>query len=221
MSSPLPLPLVAAAGACLLLGACASPVAGPVPAALALLEKACLPALPSVQPQAPLATPPAVAAVRATEPAGMDRIEITQTAGMAVLRRVPAVAALPQVPQVPQVPQAPQVQQVRLEILNGNGRPGMAGALARSLAGRAVRVTRTGNAPSFQVARTRVQYRPAQAQAARLLARQLGPAIEVEPANCPNSELRLILGRDFDPAMLHSYYLLQLQLARQALAQLV
>lgn len=209
MSSPLPLPLVAAAGSCLLLGACASPVAGPVPAALALLEKACLPALPSVQPQAPLATPPAVAAVRAPEPAGMDRIEITQTDGMAVLRRVPAAAALP------------QVQQVRLEILNGNGRPGMAGALARSLAGRAVRVTRTGNAPSFQVARTRVQYRPAQAQAARLLARQLGPAIEVEPADCPNSELRLILGRDFDPAMLHRYYLLQLQLARQALAQLV
>lgn len=209
MSSPLPLPLVAAAGACLLLGACASPVAGPVPAALALLEKACLPTLPSVQPQAPLATPPAVAAVRAPEPADMDRIEITQTAGMAVLRRVPAAAALP------------QVQQVRLEILNGNGRPGMAGALARSLAGRALRVTRTGNAPSFQVAHTRVQYRPAQAQAARLLARQLGPAIEVEPANCPNSELRLILGRDFDPAMLHRYYLLQLQLARQALAQLV
>lgn len=209
MSSSLPLPLVAAAGSCLLLGACASPVAGPVPAALALLEKACLPALPSVQPQAPLATPPAVAAVRAPEPAGMDRIEITQTAGMAVLRRVPAAPALPQVPQV------------RLEILNGNGRPGMAGALARSLAGSAVRVTRTGNAPSFQVARTRVQYRPAQAQAARLLARQLGPAIEVEPADCPNSELRLILGRDFDPAMLHRYYLLQLQLARQALAQLV
>lgn len=209
MSSSLPLPLVAAAGSCLLLGACASPVAGPVPAALALLEKACLPALPSVQAQAPLALAPAVAAVRAPEPAGMDRIEITQTDGMAVLRRVPAAAALP------------QVQQVRLEILNGNGRPGMAGALARSLAGRAVRVTRTGNAPSFQVARTRVQYRPAQAQAARLLARQLGPAIEVEPADCPNSELRLILGRDFDPAMLHRYYLLQLQLARQALAQLV
>lgn len=209
MSSSLPLPLVAAAGSCLLLGACASPVAGPVPAALALLEKACLPTLPSVQPQAPLALAPAVAAVRAPQPAGMDRIEITQTDGMAVLRRVPAAAALP------------QVQQVRLEILNGNGRPGMAGALARSLAGRAVRVTRTGNAPSFQVARTRVQYRPAQAQAARLLARQLGPAIEVEPVDCPNSELRLILGRDFDPAMLHRYYLLQLQLARQALAQLV
>lgn len=211
MSSPLPLPLVAVAGACLLLGACASPVAGPVPAALALLEKACLPTLPRLQPLVPPAPQRAAVAVRAPEPAGMDRIEITQTAGMAVLRRVSAAAALPQVQ---------QVQPVRLEILNGNGRPGMAGALARSLAGSAVRVTRTGNAPSFQVARTRVQYRPAQAQAARLLAHQLGPAIEVVPADCPNSELRLILGRDFDPAMLHRHYLLQLQLARQALAQL-
>lgn len=211
MSSPLPLPLVAVAGACLLLGACASPVAGPVPAALALLEKACLPTLPRLQPLVPPAPQRAAVAVRAPEPAGMDRIEITQTAGMAVLRRVSAAAALPQVQ---------PVQPVRLEILNGNGRPGMAGALARSLAGSAVRVTRTGNAPSFQVARTRVQYRPAQAQAARLLAYQLGPAIEVVPADCPNSELRLILGRDFDPAMLHRHYLLQLQLARQALAQL-
>lgn len=214
MSSPLPLPLVAVAGACLLLGACASPVAGPVPAALALLEKACLPTLPRLQPLVPPAPQRAAVAVRAPEPAGMDRIEITQTAGMAVLRRVSAAAALPQVQPVQ------QVQPVRLEILNGNGRPGMAGALARSLAGSAVRVTRTGNAPSFQVARTRVQYRPAQAQAARLLAHQLGPSIEVVPADCPNSELRLILGRDFDPAMLHRHYLLQLQLARQALAQL-
>lgn len=214
MSSPLPLPLVAVAGACLLLGACASPVAGPVPAALALLEKACLPTLPRLQPLVPPAPQRAAVAVRAPEPAGMDRIEIIQTAGMAVLRRVSAAAALPQVQPVQ------PVQPVRLEILNGNGRPGMAGALARSLAGSAVRVTRTGNAPSFQVARTRVQYRPAQAQAARLLAHQLGPAIDVVPADCPNSELRLILGRDFDPAMLHRHYLLQLQLARQALAQL-
>lgn len=220
MSSPLPLPLVAVAGACLLLGACASPVAGPVPAALALLEKACLPTLPRLQPLVPPAPQRAAVAVRAPEPAGMDRIEITQTAGMAVLRRVSAAAALPQVQPVQPVQQVQPVQPVRLEILNGNGRPGMAGALARSLAGSAVRVTRTGNAPSFQVARTRVQYRPAQAQAARLLAHQLGPAIDVVPADCPNSELRLILGRDFDPAMLHRHYLLQLQRARQALAQL-
>ncbi|MGK5024815.1 LytR C-terminal domain-containing protein [Janthinobacterium sp. RB2R34] len=206
MSSPLS--RLAVASACLMLGACASPVAGPLPASLAMLEKSCLPTLPRLPPVATLAPHPVIATVRAPEPAGMDRIEITQSDGMAFLRRVPAAAALP------------QLQQVRLEILNGNGRPGMAGTLARSLVGSAVRVTRIGNAPSFQVARTRLQYRPAQAQAARQMARQLGPAIDVVPADCPNSELRLILGRDFDPAMLHRYYLLQLQLARQALARL-
>lgn len=210
MSSPLP--CLAVAGACLLLGACASPSADRVPASLAMLEKACLPGVPGVPGAAPLphrAQPP-VAAARAPEPAGMDRIEITQYGGMAFLRRVPAAAV-----------ETAAALPVRLEILNGNGRTGMAAALARSLAGGAVQVTRTGNAPSFRVARTRVQYRPAQAQAARRLARQLGPAVEVVAADCPHSELRLILGRDFDPAMLHRYYLLQLQQAREALAQLV
>ena len=137
----------------------------------------------------------------------MDRIDITQSAGMARLRRV--VAASP--------PDAPRL---RLEILNGNGKPGMAAALARTLAGGDLQVVRTGNASSFRVARTRVEYRPAQRQAARQLARQLGNNVEAVAADCPASELRLILGRDIDPAVLHRYYVLQLALARQALARL-
>lgn len=137
----------------------------------------------------------------------MDRIEITQSAGMARLRRV--VAASP--------PDAPRL---RLEILNGNGKPGMAAALARSLAGGDLQVVRTGNASSFRVARTRVEYRPAQRQAARQLARQFGNNVEAVAADCPASELRLILGRDIDPAVLHRYYVQQLELARQALARL-
>lgn len=137
----------------------------------------------------------------------MDRIDITQSAGMAVLQRVAAAS----------VPDAPRL---RLEILNGNGKPGMAAALARSLAGGHLQVVRTGNAASFRVARTRVEYRPAQRQAARRLARQLGANVEAVAAACPASELRLILGRDIDPAMLHRYYVLQLELARQALARL-
>lgn len=135
----------------------------------------------------------------------MDRIEITQSAGMASLQRV---AASP--------PDAPRL---RLEILNGNGKPGMAAALARSLAGSDLQVVRTGNAASFRVARTRVEYRPAQRQAARQLARQLGNNVEAVAADCPASELRLILGRDIDPAVLHRYYVQQLELARQALAR--
>lgn len=137
----------------------------------------------------------------------MDRIDITQSAGMAVLRRVAAASG----------PQAPRL---RLEILNGNGKPGMAAALARSLAGGGLQVVRTGNAASFRVARTRVEYRPAQRQAARRLARQLGANVEAVAADCPASELRLILGRDIDPAVLHRYYVQQLELARQALARL-
>ena len=137
----------------------------------------------------------------------MDRIDITQSAGMAVLQRVAAASG----------PLAPRL---RLEILNGNGKPGMAAALARSLAGGGLQVVRTGNAASFRVARTRVEYRPAQRQAARRLARQLGANVEAVAADCPASELRLILGRDIDPAVLHRYYVQQLELARQALARL-
>lgn len=137
----------------------------------------------------------------------MDRIDITQSAGMAMLRRVAAASG----------PEAPRL---RLEILNGNGKPGMAAALARTLAGGDLQVVRTGNAASFRVARTRVEYRPAQRQAARRLARQLGNNVEAVVADCPASELRLILGRDIDPAVLHRYYVQQLELARQALARL-
>ena len=294
------LPRLAVAGACLLLGACASPVTAPGPAPLALadrngqavlhaqrgemqqavaiweallaggepqalrhayllrnlghayalagrdadalkvLEKACLldplnalawqrlsqvlarlgqheraaRVLAQAQGLRVAATPPAetlpaaapVIAAAAGAPA-MDRIEITQSEGMARLQRVAAASA----------PEAPRL---RLEILNGNGKPGMAAALARSLAGGGLQVVRTGNAASFRVARTRVEYRPAQRQAARRLARQLGANVEAVVADCPASELRLILGRDIDPAVLHRYYVQQLELARQALARL-
>lgn len=155
------------------------------------------------------------------EAPAMARVEITQSDGMARLQRVPAAvrsvpAAVPERP----MPAAP-APQPRLEIVNGNGVPGMAAALARSLAGAPVQVVRLTNETSFQVARTRVEYRPAQEQVARQLARQLGPQVQTQAADCPASELRLVLGRDLsDPAMLHRYYLQQLQLARQVLARL-
>ncbi|PHV28529.1 hypothetical protein CSQ93_09495 [Janthinobacterium sp. BJB426] len=147
----------------------------------------------------------------------MARIDITQTDGMARLQRVSAAAH--------GVPAVAAVPRPRLEIVNGNGVPGLAAALARSLAGAPVQVVRLANETSFQVARTRVEYRPAQEQAALQLARQLGlqvqTQVQTQAADCPASELRLVLGRDLsDPAMLHRYYLQQLQLARQALARL-
>jgi len=148
------------------------------------------------------------------EAPAMARVEIMQSDGMAQLRRVPVAAPQRSVA-------AAGAPQPRLEIVNGNGVPGMAAALARSLAGAPVQVVRLANETSFQVARTRVEYRPAQEQAARQLARQLGMQVQTQAADCPASELRLVLGRDLsDPAMLHRYYLQQLQLARQALARL-
>ena len=171
---------------------------------------------------------PASAPVQALAPVqeapAMARIDIVQSDGMARLRRVPAAArGAPVAALAPAVAATPAVgvARPRLEILNGNGVPGMAAALARSLAGAAVQVVRLGNDASFQVARTRVEYRPAQEQAARQLARRLGSQVQVLAADCPSSELRLILGRDLgDPAVLHRYYLQQLHLARQALARL-
>jgi len=147
------------------------------------------------------------------------RIEITQTDGLSRLQRVPArQAAAPIVVSAP-VPALPP--RPRLEILNGNGVHGMAAAMARSLAGGPMEVVRLGNELPYQVAHTRVEYQPAQEAAARLLARQLGPQVVVIAAECKSCDLRLILGRDFrDPAMLHRYYLQQLQLARLALARL-
>jgi Tfp pilus assembly protein PilF len=167
------------------------------------------------------APPPVPAPVPVEDAPAMARIEITQGEGMARLQRVPAAArSMPAA--VPERPMpAAAVPRPRLEIVNGNGVPGLAAALARSLAGGPVQVVRLANESSFQVARTRVEYRPAQEQAARRLARQLGAQVQTQAADCPASELRLILGRDLsDPAILHRYYLQQLQLARQALARL-
>ncbi len=150
----------------------------------------------------------------------MARIEITQSDGMARLQRVPALPTAP-LPRPSGPVAGASTLRPRLEILNGNGVPGMAAALARSLAGGPVQVVRLGNETGFQVTHTRVEYRPAQEPAARQLARQLGPQVQTVPAACPASELRLILGHDLgDPAVLHRYYVQQLQLARQALARL-
>jgi hypothetical protein len=141
------------------------------------------PAPPSapVQALAPVQEAPAAA-----------RIDIVQATAWP-LRRVPAaVRGAPVAALAPAVAATPAVgvARPRLQILNGNGVPGMAAALARSLAGAAVQVVRTGNDASFQVARTRVEYRPAQEQAARQLARRLGSQVQVVAADCPSSELR-------------------------------
>ena len=171
----------------------------------------------------------AAAAAVPPEPA-MARIEITHADGMARLQRVPAVSADPGVPTMPATALArpvpalalpASVPRPRLEIVNGNGVPGLAAALARSLAGAPVHVVRLANDAHFHVARTRIEYRPAQQQAARTLARQVGMQVQTLAAECPASELRLVIGHDLGHhASLHRYYMQLLLLARQALARL-
>lgn len=172
----------------------------------ALVRQAAAPAPAPV----PLAAP--------AQAAGMERIEIEQGDGVARLRRVAGGRRVAMAPSLPRhVPQALP----RLEVLNGNGAPGMAATLARSLAAGPVQLARFGNAATFRVARTRIEYRAGHGQAARRLAQQIGPRVEVMEAKGQDADLRLIVGHDMaQAATLHRFYLQQLQLARQALARL-
>ncbi|MET3131786.1 Flp pilus assembly protein TadD [Oxalobacteraceae bacterium GrIS 1.11] len=154
-------------------------------------------------------------------PDSMPRTELSQSGGMFSLRRVAATApaAAPVAVTTPQT--VPQTAPLRLEILNGNGVTGMAATLARALASGRLQVTRLGNERGFQVARTRVEYRPPQGEAARELATRLGPQVATEPAACKAADMRVVLGRDLlDPIALRQYYLRQLELARIELAKL-
>lgn len=167
-------------------------------------------------------------------PDGMARIELVPAGGMLQLRRVPATlhasapAAAPAAPAPASVPaSAPApaaplpAAPLRVEIRNGNGVPGMAAALARTLNGGPLRVVRLRNERTFMVERSRVEYGPDQHQAARALATGLGPLVVLEEAACGMSDLRVVLGRDLlDPVALHRYYLKQLKLARLELSRL-
>lgn len=218
---PVPIPLLrlAVVVTSLALGGCIAPIplgVAPPPddrQRVYALEKACLPDPPNARAWQHLALVQASAEeapLAAPELTGMARVVITQSDGMARLQRVAGTQRRPEAQPLPQ-----------LEVLNGNGVSGMAGAVARSLAAGPVQLLRFGNADSFRIARTRIEYRGWHAQAARLLARQIGPHVEVLAVEGQGADLRLIVGRDMaDTAVLHRFYLQQLQLARQALARL-
>lgn len=219
VSSPIPLLRLAVVVTSLALGGCIAPIplgVAPPPddrQRVYALEKACLPDPPNALAWQRLALVQASAEearLAAPELTGMARVVITQSDGMARLQRVAGTQRRPAAQPLPQ-----------LEVLNGNGVPGMAATLARSLAAGSVQLLRFGNADSFKVARTRIEYRGRHAQAAHRLARQIGPHVAVLVVDDQGADLRLIVGRDMaDAAVLHRFYLLQLQLARQALARL-
>lgn len=100
----------------------------------------------------------------------------------AALARPERLAAPPAVPLV--------------EISNGNGVRGMAAALGRSLDRNELRVVRLSNQRGFAVARSRIEFGPGHADAARRLAARLRPAPLLQPARVDGFALRLVLGHD-------------------------
>lgn len=170
--------------------------------------------LPSPRlPPAPLAAP-----MQAARPPAPMTLPHTQAAPGSI----PAMPAAPPAAALPETPaSAAAAAPLRLEIRNGNGVAGMAGALARLVGGDGVQVVKVANAGDFRVPLTRVEYAPQQEAAARAFAARLGPLAISEQADCKTVELRVILGHDLsDPAALRRYYLRQLKLARAALARL-
>ncbi len=91
---------------------------------------------------------------------------------------------------------------LRLEVSNGNGIRGMAGRFAARLSRDGQPVSRITNQPRFDVATTRIEYRPGfKAAALELDARFSLGATQVEARTVrQGSELRLILGHDMTAA---------------------
>ena len=92
----------------------------------------------------------------------------------------------------------------RLQVLNGNGTPGIGSAVADALQPAGFRLVETGNAASFDVPRTRIivyEDSPEQLAVARKVQQLLGVG-EIEVSEVPVSvvDVTVIVGQDFPPA---------------------
>ncbi len=89
---------------------------------------------------------------------------------------------------------------VVVEVLNGSGSPGAARAAARLLEEKGFRIASTGNAPSFDHARTVIQYAKDKQQAATKAAEALNAADaecqEGDSRSLGQFDLRIIVGKD-------------------------
>jgi len=84
----------------------------------------------------------------------------------------------------------------RLEISNGDGRPGLARMVSRQLRDPAFKVVRLTNEKGFGVRQTRVEYLPAFRDTAERLARDVGSGEPVEVAMDGHADVRLVIGHD-------------------------
>jgi Tfp pilus assembly protein PilF len=121
--------------------------------------------------------------------------------GMLELRRLPpasgAVRVEPVAPAEPASGQPPAAATVaRLEISNGDGRPGLARMVSHQLRDPALKVVRLTNEIGFGVRQTRVEYLPAFRETAERLAQHVGSGTPVEVAMDGHADVRLVIGHD-------------------------
>jgi Flp pilus assembly protein TadD len=128
----------------------------------------------------------------AAAPAARQTEQTAQWAGARVRLGDDGIVDLERLP----APAARKVAATRLEIRNGNGVTGMAGALGRAIASPTVSVVLLSNEKGFGVARTRVEFAPSmRAQASVLAARFKHPLLR-EVDNCKHADVRVVIGRD-------------------------
>lgn len=119
---------------------------------------------------------------------------VRRDSGMLELRRLPPTGGAVRVE--PVTPAAPAEPVARLEISNGDGRPGLAHMVSRQLRDPALKVVRLTNEKGFGVRQTRVEYLPAFRATAQRLARQVGSGDPVEVAMDGHADVRLVIGHD-------------------------
>jgi tetratricopeptide (TPR) repeat protein len=115
----------------------------------------------AAQPTAPApGARPAATAASGLWPAGMARVEVRQVgAGMVEVVRVERHMPAPAVDRKPAPARARPAVAMRIEVSNGNGIPGMAAAVARSLRAEGMQVVRLTNTIPFNVEQTRIEIR--------------------------------------------------------------
>lgn len=107
-----------------------------------------------------LSARPAAAAAIGLWPAGMARVEVRQVgAGMVEVVRVEGGVKTPAVERKQEPPRLRPAVAMRIEVSNGNGVPGMAAAVARSLRAEGLQVMRLTNTIPFNVEKTRIEIR--------------------------------------------------------------
>lgn len=135
----------------------------------------------------PEPAPAAVEAPPAVAPAAA--LQVIDTPTLAAWSDRPAPAAAPT-----------DRPSARLEISNGMGKAGAAVQLRQWLSGRGVAVQRLSNEKPYTQAATVVQYQQGYAEEALRLARLLPVDVAVHPATGLRSEVRVLLGRDWERA---------------------